>query len=165
MVWKIPTLCSIHECASFQSLSSTCLSLKQSLPRLQAHCVCEWKGRKRRRSCLDLNICCVQCLIMDEIRRELETLKLNTAYEIETLKQNQARILTSLKLEQSAPTSQPPSTPLTLSPTPLKSSDVDPPKKRRKTVSKKYETDEQKMLLYGGTKIHLQVLSTNRKLS
>ena len=102
---------------------------------------------------------------MDEIRRELETLKLNTAYEIETLKQNQARILTSLKLEQSTPTSQPPSTHLTVSPTPLKSSDVDPPKKRRKTVSKKYETDEQKMLLYGGTKIHLQVLSTNRKLS
>ena len=34
---------------------------------------------------------------------------------------------------------------------------VNPPKKRRKTISSKYKADEQKLLTYGGKKIHVQV--------
>ena len=102
---------------------------------------------------------------MEELRREFETFKLNTAREIENLRRNQNQVLTHLNLDKdntptSTPsfTSSPLQTPLDTSPT-VENSEVPPAKKRRKTISKKYEGDEQKMLLYGGVKVHIQVAS------
>ena len=106
---------------------------------------------------------------MEELRREFETFKINATCEIENLKRNQNQVFTHLNLGQretttTAPPSSPPSSTSPLPSTSpsdssrtFKNSDVPPVKKRRKTISKKYDGDEQKMLLYGGSKIHVQV--------
>ena len=40
----------------------------------------------------------------------------------------------------------------------VESPDAPPTKKRRKTIYRKYESDVQRLLLYGGPKIHIQVV-------
>ena len=95
---------------------------------------------------------------IETLELEIESLKLNQ----QILQQNQALILSRLNIN-SSPTSTPTPTPTFASPVGITESvgtenlDIPPTKRRRKTVSKKYESDEQKMLLYGGNKIHLQV--------
>ena len=84
--------------------------------------------------------------------------------DIEVLKRNQAVILDHLNLNTSS--SGIPSSTLT-APSAVATADSQctenvagcppAPKKRRKTISRKYSMDPQKLLTYGGTKIHLQV--------
>ena len=118
-----------------------------------------------------------QCIteIMEQILREIHLLKLN-----------QSRILNYLQLEENPMTSSPmptptptpmtmttPTTATTTTPTTITAMETptsdelsiqeetfsSPPatEKRRKTISKRYSNDEQKLLLYGGHKIHVQV--------
>ena len=97
---------------------------------------------------------------IETLELEIESLKLNQ----QILQQNQALILSRLNIN-SSPTSTPTPTPTPTFASPVgitesvgtENLDIPPTKRRRKTVSKKYESDEQKMLLYGGNKIHLQV--------
>ena len=130
--------------------------------------------RQSRRVTLQLNICIVLSFNMGDARdRDIETLEL----EIRSLKlnqkqlqQNQALILSKLNLYSTSlptpsPTPTPTPTPTTVSlpsftvslPVENEKQDTPPTKRQRKTVSRKYESEEQKLLLYGGNKIHLQV--------
>ena len=103
---------------------------------------------------------------IETLELEIRSLKLNQ----KQLQQNQALILSKLNLYSTSlptpsPTPTPTPTPTTVSlpsftvslPVENEKQDTPPTKRRRKTVSWKYESDEQKLLLYGGNKIHLQV--------
>ena len=95
---------------------------------------------------------------IETLELEIRSVKLNQ----KQLQQNQALILSKLNLYS---TSLPTPTPTTVSlpsftvslPVENEKQDTPPTKRQRKTVSRKYESDEQKLLLYGGNKIHLQV--------
>ena len=101
---------------------------------------------------------------IETLELEIQSLKLNQ----KQLQQNQALILSKLNLYSTSlptPSPTPTPTPTTVSlpsftvslPVENEKQDTPPTKRQRKTVSRKYESEEQKLLLYGGNKIHLQV--------
>lgn len=89
---------------------------------------------------------------MDDLVREINNLKLNQT----KILANQSRILTHLNLNECAVVSPQPSLP-----NGEVAQEAPPSKKRRRTVSKKYAKDPQKLITYGGLKIHLQVFYFN----
>ena len=114
---------------------------------------------------------------MEQILREIHLLKLNQSRILDFLQlENPMPVSTSSQIP--TPTPKPTPTPTTMTtPTPttvtaITSASEEPStsedaiscppatKKRRKTISKKYRKDEQKLPLYGGRKVHIQVKVT-----